>query len=639
MLKLYNAAATFVLREKTLLGDSDTTPTQEAQVGHFIDSLPSFDRDVEDASSMYHILCAKDPDAFTVDQRKRIAKAISIHMRGVTAAVVASGDSKNQSHMYQYNYWSNQMWDDAWNKELSKTQIFSSVIGWYIVVGLRFANDETVKQTLAMIGVGRDEKNTPQQNYEDVHTFKRMLRTKRELYKGETTFKDFPESPDEFKRLYPDKLTYEPVKTRVDVTLLRELVHKDVMPSRSNNKNMNGDQSRAASSSQHQNAIAPFEPDTRNGTRPLPQRSPTASHLLQGMQRQGAENREFQERMMQFVMHGGVIPNGMGGTRAPLLSILGPPAQAALPAPDQHCHVQHVQQARPEPPLALADRVPAGGQPVAASTPSPAPAAAPNNLKSMIDNLHNIRSAIKPKTVMKSVMKAAKAKRFAVDSDDDQDAGVAASSDDPAPVNIDGEDEDEHDGNDDDADEHDDEEEEEEDEDDDDEEESETAKQHVSVKTQKSDKKKQTQVFLKPAAVIKRPAAATTAKGKKHAQTIDKKCKMAAAAGKKAPKEIAPIKTRISAKSHAASSGSIVVMKRPAAAPVATRPAPAQTPTAYNGGKIYFAAKKKKLRVYLKNNDRIEKTVNNVDFSMKNRLARQWGEALGLIDADRLIRD
>ena len=433
MVKLYTAAANFVAREKSLLGDTDILPTQEAQLGHFVDSVRSFERDVEDASAMYTILDADSPThAFTSGQRKRIAQAISVHMRGVAAATVSSGDAKNQSHLSQYNYWSNQMWDDAWNKEYSKSQTFSAVIDWYLTIGLRFPSDDTVKQTLAMIGVGRDEKNTPQQNYDDIHEFKRALRVKRELYPGATTFKNFPDTPGEFKLLHADRLPYEPVASRIDYKLLRELVHRDVMPSRSNNRNMNGETARAASSHAHHSAsrgvaMPPMESDTRLATRTPPQRAGTTSHLLQGMQRQSAENREMQERMFQFIMHGGAMPNaGAGQRRDPVITIFGERAHGVQPAPDQSSNSAHHQP--------LADSVHAGGPSSAPANPPKMPDAAPSSLKNMIDNLHLLRSDAKKKPKSKAKKGAAK-KDIDVDSE-------SVNDDDPAPADDDDEGED-----------------------------------------------------------------------------------------------------------------------------------------------------------------------------------------------------
>ena len=429
MIRLYKAAVNFITREMSLLGDADILPTQEAQLTHFCDSMQSFPRDVEDAGAMYTILDTDSPShAFTPTQRTRMAHAISIHMRGVAAASVASTDTKNQSHLHQYNYWSNQMWEDAWNMDYSKDQVFSTTIDWYLAIGLRFASDDTVKQSLAMIMAGREQKNTPQQNYDDLHEFKRKLRIKRELYKGDPTFKEFPASPCEFTSLYSDKITYDPVDTRVEVKILQEMTHKDVMPSRSNNKRMNGGPSQTAASSTHRAASPSRESDGVLVSRSAPQRSPTTSHLLQSMARQASDNREFQERMCDYMMNGGRLPDARYEPRSsdiPSLNILDRPPPRNRPAQS----------------FALKDRDPPPQPHPAAETQSSAlqdratppttPGKPPDNLQTMIDELQAARlhkkTNAKPRKTdgTPAVTKTKTAKK---NYDVDSDAGIDSDS-------------------------------------------------------------------------------------------------------------------------------------------------------------------------------------------------------------------
>ena len=429
MIRLYKAAVNFITREKSLLGDVDILPTQEAQLTHFCDSMQSFPRDVEDAGAMYTILDTDSPShAFTPTQRTRMAHAISTHMRGVAAASVASTDTKNQSHLHQYNYWSNQMWEDAWNMDYSKDQVFSTTIDWYLAIGLRFASDDTVKQSLAMIMAGREQKNSPHQNYDDLHEFKRKLRIKRELYKGDPTFKEFPATPCEFTSLYSDKITYDPVDTRVEVKILQEMTHKDVMPSRSNNKRMNGGPSQTAASSTHRAASPSRESDGVLVSRSAPQRSPTTSHLLQSMARQASDNREFQERMCDYMMNGGRLPDARYEPRSsdiPSLNILDRPPPRNRPAQS----------------FALKDRDPPPQPHPAAETQSSAlkdratppttPGKPPANVQTMIDELQAARLHKKAtaKVCKKSGTPAAtKTKTAKKNYDVDSDAGIDSDS-------------------------------------------------------------------------------------------------------------------------------------------------------------------------------------------------------------------
>ena len=63
------------------------------------------------------------------------------------------------------------------------------------------------------------------------------------------------------------------------------------------------------------------------------------------------------------------------------------------------------------------------------------------------------------------------------------------------------------------------------------------------------------------------------------------------------------------------------------------RPKPSDKPTSYKHGKIYFSAARKKLRVYTRAYDSIEKGIP-ADYKNKAGFGDAWGLACACIEAD-----
>ena len=120
MLRIYDSAVTYVLRERSALGDEDIASTREAQIMHILEALPTLERDVDDSSALMAKLTVEehpDDQAFTTDQKRRIAKAVSTHMKGLTQ--VDESSTKNQSHQHVHHWLSNAQWDKFWSKDVS----------------------------------------------------------------------------------------------------------------------------------------------------------------------------------------------------------------------------------------------------------------------------------------------------------------------------------------------------------------------------------------------------------------------------------------------------------------------------------------------------------------------------------------
>ena len=83
---------------------------------------------------------------------------------------------------------------------------------------------------------------TPEAAYQHVCLLKIKLVNKRHLRPCFQSMRDFPQSPAEFMRLHPRVYldSEPPIASRVDSEAIRQLMRKDVMPTRNTNRRIRG---------------------------------------------------------------------------------------------------------------------------------------------------------------------------------------------------------------------------------------------------------------------------------------------------------------------------------------------------------------------------------------------------------------
>ena len=88
MMQHYAAAVKYIVNERRLLGDEHPglSASRHAQMKHFLHSLPMLGNGIMDSATLLIKLMTDPSDAFTDEQRKRIAEALSMYMRGIIAA-------------------------------------------------------------------------------------------------------------------------------------------------------------------------------------------------------------------------------------------------------------------------------------------------------------------------------------------------------------------------------------------------------------------------------------------------------------------------------------------------------------------------------------------------------------------------
>ena len=237
MLALYKGSVEFMLSQDRLLGAdrSNKLASQLARAKHFASNLPSMDKDLNDAQACMAEL-SKDTPAFTEDQRKAMAEAITAFMDSEAGT---SADCKIQNHAYLHEY----MPDGLWKKLRDKTMRWDDKKEAFVdfaleVIGLRHPNNDTVKLMLAILWLCHESVLTPDDAYLELKNLGDKFVNKRALVSGRVLMRDYTRDVSQFIRLYPHQYLEcdPPIASQLDDRKLQQKMRKDVMPSRSTNK-------------------------------------------------------------------------------------------------------------------------------------------------------------------------------------------------------------------------------------------------------------------------------------------------------------------------------------------------------------------------------------------------------------------
>ena len=215
--------------------------SQSAIMQHFITCLRSMPQDVHDSSSVQGAL-AVATTAFTDDQNRSMATAVSAHMCQHSNVPSSSGNAKPQSCPFYYNYLNDTAWTVAKCKEYSWDMKMEWFADYSLALGLRNATDETVKIIISILQLSSERIMSPDDADAEVHSFKRKLEAKRQLVPGVQTMMVFPSDPSEFMVINPGihHVNDPPVLPRLDVARIRQATRRDVMPTRATNRSLRG---------------------------------------------------------------------------------------------------------------------------------------------------------------------------------------------------------------------------------------------------------------------------------------------------------------------------------------------------------------------------------------------------------------
>ena len=254
MLELYKGSVRFLLSQDELLGIGrpNREASQNARAKHFMSNLPSVGKDLTDAEQTLEAF-KEDTPAFSEEQRKNMARAVTDHMDSDDAAAT---ESKSQRHPHVHEYLSETLWKQLYASEsdLSFDAKLELIVDFMLErLGLRFPDVDTLKSLLAIVSHCSGKEFSPDENYDYFQTLKNKFVNKRPLTPGVPLMLSYNRDVSQFIRLFPHQYLEcdPPVASKVDDRKLQQRTRKDVMPCRSTNKHLAKNKQNKYSSASH----------------------------------------------------------------------------------------------------------------------------------------------------------------------------------------------------------------------------------------------------------------------------------------------------------------------------------------------------------------------------------------------------
>jgi hypothetical protein len=241
MLKLYNASVDFMNSESKMLGSSHPhrIASQNARVAHFVSNLRLAPKDVDDSGAAMVQLQA-ETDAFTDEQRRTMAGAISAHM-ATDSATDKQGAPDRQSNMFLQNYLPDTKWKSLYDKSTTVGSKLEMLVDFSIeVLGLRHPTDATLKILIGIVLLCHEVELSPDDFYEMLQDVKDKFTEKRPLIPGKSLLATYDRDPQQFMRLHPRQYQEcdPPIASRLEERSIQQRTRKDLMPTRSTNKHL-----------------------------------------------------------------------------------------------------------------------------------------------------------------------------------------------------------------------------------------------------------------------------------------------------------------------------------------------------------------------------------------------------------------
>jgi hypothetical protein len=159
--------------ESKMLGSSHShrIASQNARVAHFVSNLRLAPKDVDDSGAAMAQLQIES-DAFTDEQRRTMAGAISAHM-AAGSGVDKQGASDRQSNMFLQNYLTDTKWKSLYDKSIAVESKLEMLVDFSLeVLGLRHPSDATLKILIAIALLCHGVELSPDDVYETLQDVK-----------------------------------------------------------------------------------------------------------------------------------------------------------------------------------------------------------------------------------------------------------------------------------------------------------------------------------------------------------------------------------------------------------------------------------------------------------------------------------
>ena len=245
MLAQYAAVCKYITTEMYILGHDhpNLNATRESQLNHVLSSINDTKSDVSEAGNLLDEL-TKETNAFTSDQRKAIATAVSTKMR--TVAGVSTRTVRNeQSCPCFYNYLTDGDWASMLGPHASITTIHATISKRGLAIGYGHPKPIEYVMLNAIAQVATRTVYSAQQSYDQKNDLTVIWDVMRKTISWAPSELRFPDDAAEFLRTHPERYTSAdpPVKCRVDPVDIKQTTALN--PCRHNHRRMSKKMTRA----------------------------------------------------------------------------------------------------------------------------------------------------------------------------------------------------------------------------------------------------------------------------------------------------------------------------------------------------------------------------------------------------------
>ena len=190
-----------------------------------------------------------DPtNAFTFEQRTRMAMAVANHMNGTQAEDVPDESEKkqqSQKNIWLHHYATEKKWKFWQDVTVEWEDKVEHGLDFLLEIGCSFPNDDTVRVLMAILSICSKRIMNPSSFYNDLRLCREKLVGKRKMLgsNAKVTAKNFPKSVKDFMEKYPwiYKSDEPPVPTIIADKVIKDSTRPDRMPARSNAKALSDD--------------------------------------------------------------------------------------------------------------------------------------------------------------------------------------------------------------------------------------------------------------------------------------------------------------------------------------------------------------------------------------------------------------
>ena len=237
MMSRYTAMCRFVLIERDMCGDEVSSVTAHDQHLQFITTIKKTTNiEVAECTALLEQLNVDTP-AFSHDQRRAIACALSAVMKHSPASVSTQSD-KRQTHMYSFNYYPQNVWTELLDPATSFDDKLDVIATFLISIGCVNPSEPSRASMIATVCIASKSKLMPEQEYAYVHQLGDIFMTKRTVSRAKPSMHVFPQLVEDFVAVYDTVYTADqpPTAAPINIAKIREL--QSIVPTRSSNKRL-----------------------------------------------------------------------------------------------------------------------------------------------------------------------------------------------------------------------------------------------------------------------------------------------------------------------------------------------------------------------------------------------------------------